>query len=46
MARLTKISPDNAEWANDLAEFNQEIAELALLRLEHGRRPRNTHSRR
>jgi len=29
MVRLTKLSPDNAEWAKDLAEFNKEIAELA-----------------
>jgi hypothetical protein len=29
MARLTKLSPDNAQWKQDLTEFNQEIAALA-----------------
>jgi hypothetical protein len=29
MARLTKLSPDNAQWKRDLAEFNRDIAELA-----------------
>jgi hypothetical protein len=46
MARLTKPSPDNATWTQDLAGFNQEIAELAPLRPEHGRKPRTPLSRR
>ena len=29
MARLTKLSPDNAQWAKDLAWFDGQIAELA-----------------
>jgi uncharacterized protein YfaA (DUF2138 family) len=29
MARLTKLSPDNATWKNDLAWFDGQIAELA-----------------
>ena len=29
MARLTKLSPDNAVWAKDLAWFDGQIAELA-----------------
>jgi hypothetical protein len=29
MSRLTKLSPDNATWKQDLAELNQKIAELA-----------------
>jgi hypothetical protein len=29
MARLTKLSPDNATWKQDLAWFNRVIAELA-----------------
>jgi hypothetical protein len=29
MARLTKLSPDNAVWKQDLALFNRQIAELA-----------------
>ena len=29
MARLTKLSPDNAEWKTDLARCNRQIAELA-----------------
>jgi predicted Zn-dependent protease len=29
MARLTKLSPDYAQWKQDLAEFDREIAELA-----------------
>jgi hypothetical protein len=29
MARLTKLSPDNAGWAQDLAEFDRQIAGLA-----------------
>jgi hypothetical protein len=29
MARLTKLSPDNAQWRQDLAWFDGQIAELA-----------------
>ena len=29
MSRLTKFSPDNAQWKKDLAEFDRLIAELA-----------------
>jgi hypothetical protein len=29
MSRLTKLSPDNAVWKQDLARFNRQIAELA-----------------
>ena len=29
MARLTKLSPDNAIWKQDLARFDGQIAELA-----------------
>jgi hypothetical protein len=29
MARLTKLSPDNAMWEQDLANFDRDIAELA-----------------
>jgi tetratricopeptide (TPR) repeat protein len=29
MARLTKLSPDNAQWKQDLAWFDREIKELA-----------------
>jgi hypothetical protein len=29
MSRLTKLSPDNATWKNDLAWFDGQIAELA-----------------
>ncbi len=29
MVRLTKLSPDNAQWKQDLARFDREIAELA-----------------
>jgi hypothetical protein len=29
IARLTKLSPDNATWKQDLAEFDQQIAGLA-----------------
>ena len=28
MTRLTKLSPDNAVWAKDLARFDGEIAAL------------------
>jgi hypothetical protein len=34
MARLTKLSPDNAAWKQDLARFDQEIAALAPSRQE------------
>ncbi|MGC2224051.1 MAG: hypothetical protein WA624_17745 [Methylocella sp.] len=30
-ARLTKLSPDNAIWKQDLARFDRLIAELAKL---------------
>src|SRR6202040_967854 len=46
MARLTKLSPDNATWKQDLVWINRQIAELAPLRLEHGRNPRTPLSRR
>jgi hypothetical protein len=29
MAHLTKLSPDNAQWKQDLAWFDRQIAELA-----------------
>jgi hypothetical protein len=29
MARLTKLSPDNAQWKRDLAPFDRLLAELA-----------------
>jgi hypothetical protein len=29
MARLTKLSPDNAQWKSDLAWFGRQIKELA-----------------
>ena len=29
MARLTKLSPANAQWKQDLARFDRDIAELA-----------------
>jgi hypothetical protein len=29
LARLTKLSPDNAVWKSDLAWFDGQIAELA-----------------
>jgi hypothetical protein len=29
LARLTKLSPDNAIWKQDLARFDRLIAELA-----------------
>jgi hypothetical protein len=29
MSGLTKLSPNNAQWKQDLADFNQEIAEIA-----------------
>jgi hypothetical protein len=29
MARLTKLSPDNAQWKQDLVRFNRQIAELS-----------------
>jgi hypothetical protein len=29
MARLTKLSPENATWKQDLAWFDGHIAELA-----------------
>jgi hypothetical protein len=29
MARLTKLSPDNAVWKNDLTWFDRQIKELA-----------------
>jgi hypothetical protein len=32
MARLTKLSPDNATWKNDLALFDRQIAEPASRR--------------
>ena len=46
MTLLTKLSPDNANWKKGLARFDQEIAELAPLRPEHGRNPRTPLSRR
>jgi hypothetical protein len=45
MAHLTKLSPDNAQWKQDLTNFDRLIAELAPLRLEHGRNLRTPLSR-
>lgn len=28
MARLTKLSPENAQWKQDLALFDREITDL------------------
>jgi hypothetical protein len=46
MARLTKLSPDNATWKQDLARFDGQIAALTPVRPEHGRNPRTPLSRR